>query len=135
MEEYNKVASALRLTECNLGSRFRGRWLLVLHSTARAEVDLAAMLPVNCVLIDATCIEAHMGPVLSSALRLTIRGRKANANWSSYDELLLVDGVGETTAEAIITARNAGAFNHWADLCERVPQMRIKKISEDDFEF
>ena len=135
MEEYNKVASALRLTECNLGSRFRGRWLLVLHSTARAEVDLAAMLPVNCVLIDATCIEAHMGPVLSSARRLMIRGRKANANWSSYEELMLVDGIGKATAKAIIAARDAGAFNHWADMCARMPRMRIKKISEDDFEF
>ena len=130
MAEYDKVDAALKSS--GLSERFAGRWVFVLHTTARASVK-PSDLPVNVVLIDADAIEAHMGPVLSSALRLTIRGRKANANTSSCVELMLVDGIGRPTADAIIASRGAGGFLDWASLCARVPLARA--LSEDAFEF
>ena len=128
--EYVKVAAAF--TSSDLGARFAGRWLLVLHATARAAFDPAA-LPLNVVLIDGDSVEKHMGPVLSSALRLVIRGRKANANTSNRAELMLVDGVSGEVADAVLTTRTAGGFLGWADLCERVPL--VSALPEEVFQF
>ena len=128
--EYDKVDAALK--DSGLAERFAGRWVFVLHTTARASVE-PSDLPVNAVMIDADALGEHMGPVLSSALRLVIRGRKANANTSSCTELMLVDGVGRPTADAIIAGRGAGGFRDWASLCARVPLARA--LSEDAFEF
>ena len=98
--------------------------------------------------------------MLAQRLRLVIRGQRANANISSKAELMMVDGVGEATANAILQARRApsesensyasdssaagstgklptrtrhAGFVSWADLCSRVPTARA--LAEGCLEF
>ena len=147
LDEHEKVQHAIDGT-AELAKRFagvEGRWILVVHTTTRAAVE-AADLPANVVVIDADAMAAHLGPVLAPVLRLVIRGRRANANISSKAELMMVDGVGEATASAILQARASsdssspgtklptrGGFASWADLCSRVPTART--LAEGCLEF
>ena len=99
------------------------RWLLVIRTTAvvSSKLDLAKI-PANVVILDADGLEAFFGPILAStSLRLMLRGRRANANVSSEEELALVEGVSQELAERIVDARGRRGYDDWADLRERVP--------------
>jgi DNA uptake protein ComE-like DNA-binding protein len=108
-------------------------YILIIFSIGENPYEDDDDIPNNCLLICGKDLSSYYGNGLCAQARFIMEGEKININSASYQELLFLPGVGESTAKFIIKIRKSDAFKNWEDLSGRCKP--LSKVCQNLIEY